>query len=495
MKRFCSISKSKQNKLDTIVIDGVFSQLKDYLTRIKQKESKLIDFKTPEELKQIIPFELSDTQKSSSEEIVEYTQKIIDYSVHTPSHNFYNTLFGGFDERAIAADYIASSLNGCVYTYEIAPVFTLMEQEVTKKHAEVLRWDKHDFLFCPGGSYANFYGITTARHNKFPEYKTKGSKNLPQMKIVFSENGHYSFEKGAIMAGIGLENVVKVKCDKQGKMDVKELEKVLDEEKEAGNESIVVVSTLGTTVFGALDPVSEIDKVCKERGIWHHVDACLGSGVLFLDEYHRNEPGIKNIDSIAIDYHKVFNVPQQCTMFLTRHTNLLIQANSTKASYLFMPDKILYDASLDKGDKSFQCGQHIDIPKIWLYWKYHSTEGIRQQIVEVMENAKYLAKLVTEHPNFELIIEPEYNNVSFFYFPDRFLNRKKDSEFYEEIGKIAPQLKAEMVKKGTLMMAYQTLKFNDFKLPNFLRPSISVGKDKQDMEYLVNELHDIGRNL
>lgn len=38
------------------------------------------------------------------------------------------------------------------------------------------------------------------------------------------------------------------------------------------------------------------------------------------------------------------------------------------AEYLFQTDKP-YDVSYDTGDKSIQCGRHVDAFKLWLMWK------------------------------------------------------------------------------------------------------------------------------
>lgn len=38
------------------------------------------------------------------------------------------------------------------------------------------------------------------------------------------------------------------------------------------------------------------------------------------------------------------------------------------AEYLFQKDKH-YDVSYDTGDKSIQCGRHVDVFKFWLMWK------------------------------------------------------------------------------------------------------------------------------
>lgn len=47
---------------------------------------------------------------------------------------------------------------------------------------------------------------------------------------------------------------------------------------------------------------------------------------------------------------------------------LLRQCNELGAEYLFQADKH-YDVSYDTGDKSIQCGRHVDAFKLWLMWK------------------------------------------------------------------------------------------------------------------------------
>jgi hypothetical protein len=73
-------------------------------------------------------------------------------------------------------------------------------------------------------------------------------------------------------------------------------------------------------------------------------------------------------DSVTWNPHKLLGVPQQCSTFLTRHTNLLLEANSASASYLFQKDKF-YDPKWDVGDKYLQCGRRADVLKFWLMWQ------------------------------------------------------------------------------------------------------------------------------
>lgn len=182
----------------------------------------------------------------------------------------------------------------------MAPVFCLMEnyliQEINRRY---LQWPKIDGLFTPGGSFANLYGLLCSRFHKFPNTKDYGIKDLPQMVVFTSERSHYSIEKGAIMMGIGRKNVVNVPADRKGLMIPSELERLIKERIEMGHTPVMVNATIGTTVFGAIDPLDDIKPICDKYGIWLHADCALGGGTMFAPSKAELVKGLKTVDSIT----------------------------------------------------------------------------------------------------------------------------------------------------------------------------------------------------
>lgn len=75
----------------------------------------------------------------------------------------------------------------------------------------------------PGGSYANFLAIVSARYNFNPEVRTKGLFGMKRQIILTSEMGHYSISKHVMACGLGTENCVGVKTDSEGRMIPEEL--------------------------------------------------------------------------------------------------------------------------------------------------------------------------------------------------------------------------------------------------------------------------------
>ena len=61
---------------------------------------------------------------------------------------------------------------------------------------------------------------------------------------------------------------------------------------------------------------------------------------------------------------------QQCTLFLTRHENVLTEVNSCRAEYLFSSRKL--GAKYDLGDKTFTCGRRGDALKVCLLKTFYT---------------------------------------------------------------------------------------------------------------------------
>lgn len=76
------------------------------------------------------------------------------------------------DPYGLAGQWVTDALNPSVYTYEVAPVFTLLEQAVLKEFCEMVGYGSSgDGLFCPGGSISNGTAINLARYRYNPDIK------------------------------------------------------------------------------------------------------------------------------------------------------------------------------------------------------------------------------------------------------------------------------------------------------------------------------------
>ncbi|CAG4950661.1 unnamed protein product [Colias eurytheme] len=457
------------------------------------RSTKVVEWAPPEEIKKIIDLKPRDGPETH-EQLLTFMADVARYSVNTAHPYFVNQLFSSVDPYGLIGQWLTDALNPSVYTFEVAPVFILMEEEVLREMRKIVGWPEGDGdgIFCPGGSISNGYAISCARFHHFPEVKMKGVYAVPNLVLFTSELAHYSTKKMTSFMGIGSDNCIMVKADKNGKMDVLDLEDKIINALEKGSTPFMVTATAGTTVFGAFDPLPSISKICKKYKLWLHVDAAWGGGALMSKKHKHLLDGIELADSVTWNPHKLLAAPQQCSTFLTKHKNLLAEGHSSNAQYLFQKDKF-YDTAYDTGDKHIQCGRRADVLKFWFMWKAKGSEGFEKHIDKLFDNANYFLEHIKHRDGFRLVIEkPECTNIMFWYVPRCLRGCENDPDYSERLHKVAPKIKEKMIKEGSMMVTYQP----QGKLVNFFRIVFqNSALDHKDMVYFANEFERLGADL
>lgn len=218
----------------------------------------------------------SDTFNAAKELLLRYQLELMEANFPRlfPGHpHFFNQLSNGLDIVSMAGEWLTATANTNMFTYEIAPVFILMETTVLEKMRNIIGFQGGDSILAPGGSISNLYAFLAARHKMFPDYKEHGPRGLPGDLAMFtSDQCHYSIKSCASVCGLGTENCVMVPSDESGKMIPSELERLILERKNRGQIPFFVNATAGTTVLGAFDPLNEIADICEKYKCWMHVD-------------------------------------------------------------------------------------------------------------------------------------------------------------------------------------------------------------------------------
>lgn len=134
------------------------------------RDKKVLEWHQPKELEKIFDMSLK-VQSDSDEKLLRLISDTIKYSVKTGHPYFVNQLFSSVDPYGLIGQWLTDALNPSVYTYEVSPVFVLMEEVVLREMRRKIGWTNGDGLFSPGGSISNGYGISCARYKYFPEVK------------------------------------------------------------------------------------------------------------------------------------------------------------------------------------------------------------------------------------------------------------------------------------------------------------------------------------
>lgn len=90
---------------------------------------------------------------------------------------------------------ITATINANMFTYEVAPIFNLMEESVLNHMRECCGWTKKDSLskngdgvLSPGGAISNLYAVLAARHYAFPQIKKAGIREGLHLAMVISKH-------------------------------------------------------------------------------------------------------------------------------------------------------------------------------------------------------------------------------------------------------------------------------------------------------------------
>lgn len=330
-------------------------------------------------------------------------------SISTQSPYFMNQLFSGILPQALMAEEFIAQTKTTLATFEASPVLSSVENEVVDRLCGLIGWPdgQHSGVSVPGGSAANFMAIHCARQMKFPDIKTRGMA-AKALKIFVSSESHYSFKKACTVLGIGIDNLVHVPSDSRGKMLPEALDELIVEHRSCGAAPLLVGATAGTTVLGAFDDLSAISQICKRHDVWLHVDGAWGGPALFTKKLRPLVRGIECADSMTFDAHKLFGANLTSSFFLTKHPNILLEANDVSgADYLFHAD----DPSLDRGKLSWQCGRKGDAMSFWTLWKNLGTDGLGNFIDRLVGIREEILPWIKDHERLELVAKPDYLNI------------------------------------------------------------------------------------
>lgn len=366
----------------------------------------------PDSLKTEIDFELRESGLQA-DDYQKLLDRLRDLRVDTQSPYFMNQLFSGVRSEVLEIENLIAESRTTMATYEASGPFTLIEMETVRALAAQIGWANGDGVVVPGGSSANFMAIHLARQLADKDFKSRG--NRPNWKIFSTREAHYSLEKAVLALGLGLDSLVTVETDARGRMSPESLEQALKNVRAAGHEPLMVSTTLGTTVLGAFDPVNEIVDVAKEVPV--HVDGAWGGPAIFSSRLKDKVKGLDRASSFTFDAHKLFGADLTCSVILTRHPGLLLEANDVHGGeYLFHEssgDESEQDLGrlYDRGRLSWQCGRRPDVVSLWGLWKKHGTLGLGEIVEEKLKLRDEVLHWIQSQPGLKLLHDPEYLNI------------------------------------------------------------------------------------
>ncbi len=455
------------------VLQDIFELIQDWVKEGRNPEAKVIDYHKPEELREKLNLGLG--SEGSDGEMLVQVREYLKYAVRTNHSSYLNQLFGGFNFPAFIGEVITSLTNTSMYTYEVAPVATLMEKEIIQKMISYTGWKTGEGALMTGGSNTNLVAMLVARNTKFPEAKLEGLSALPKLAIFVSERSHFSMLKGANTIGVGQNGVFKVALDANGRMRGDALENAIQKALSEGFTPLMICCTSGTTETGSFDAIDEAADVAQRHNIWLHVDGSWGGSAILSAKRQYLFDGLDRADSFSWNPHKLMNIPLVCSALLIKSEGTMGESIRTHAAdYIYHENDT---SEYDFGPNSLQCGRRVDSLKLWLAWKYFGDNGYASRIEHLFDLASRATQIVEESPELELMFTTESLNVNFRFITPEGI----DSDRFNE------SLRYRLLKNGKAMVNYCRLDSGLSIRLILLNPDLTSADIKQFFNLFIEE--------
>lgn len=409
---------------------------------------------------------------------------------------------------SLVAELILSSINTSVDTWDQSAGGTLVEQKLVDWTIEQIGLGADaDGIFTSGGTQSNLMAMLLARdhfcerHLDGYQVKEQGVPECAHKFRIFTSNlSHFSVQKSAALLGLGYQAVVPVAHDEHYRMDMDALNQAIEDSIAEGCFPIAVVATTGTTDFGSIDPIHQISDICKAHGMWMHVDAAYGCGLLLSENSRYKLSGIEKADSVTVDYHKSFFQPVSCGAFFTKHKAKLAYV-SHHAEYL-NPLSAKQEGTPNLVDKSLQTTRRFDALKLWLTLRIMGANALGDMFDAVMKRADEAHELFKSDGNIDMLHAPEISTLVFRFHPahSSFKPFKVNDDFLDRCNQF---IRKAIFRSGKAVVAGTKIDGRFYLKFTLLNPETSM-KDIESIlamikhagqEFVLGELASMGKRL
>jgi L-2,4-diaminobutyrate decarboxylase len=275
---------------------------------------------------------------------------------------------------------------------------------------EALRWlaDLAGFppeaggTFVPGGTLGNLSALHAARHATLAR---RGGERPARWKLAASAEAHSSIAASARVLDV---DQINVPVADEGRLTGAMLRATLAAVD--GDGLFAVVASAGATNLGLIDDLAGIADVCRERGLWFHVDGAYGLAALAAPSQRDAFAGIERADSFIVDPHKWLFAPYDSCALVYRDPALARAAHSQSAAYL---EALNARGEWNPADYAIQLSRRARGLPFWFSLATHGTNAYADEIEATLAMTRQAAAAIRARPYLELLVEPELTVLVF----------------------------------------------------------------------------------
>ena len=347
-------------------------------------------------------------------------QVILPGVTHWQSPNFYAYFPANASGPAILGDLLSSALGVQGMLWATSPACTELETHILDWLVPMMGLPEKFLSTSTGGgviqdtaSSATLCAMIAARE-KSNAYQSNHTGCDGKLVGYTSTQAHSSIEKAAMIAGIGRDNVRLIAVDDRFAMNPNALAQAISEDRQAGLTPFFVCATVGTTSSHAMDPLPQIAAVCREHGLWFHVDAAMAGSAAVCSEFRYLQAGVEHADSYCFNPHKWMFTNFDCDCFFVADRAALIRSLSILPEYL-RNQATESGAVFDYRDWQIPLGRRFRSLKLWFVIRHYGVDGLQYHIRYHVQLAQQFRAWVESDDRFEVVVPAPLNLICFRY--------------------------------------------------------------------------------
>jgi aromatic-L-amino-acid/L-tryptophan decarboxylase len=264
-------------------------------------------------------------------------------------------------------------------------------------------------VLVSGGSAANLTALACAREALLGAMSD-------QVVAYLSDQAHSSMARAARVLGFRPNQVRVLPVDDGYRMRPEALAAAMAADLRAGRRPLFVAANAGATSTGAVDPLPELAALCRERGVWFHVDAAYGGFAALTERGRRWLAGMELADSVTLDPHKWLYQPFECGCLLVREGQRLREAFRIQPDYL--KDTEAAELEVNFSDLSVQLSRTSRALKLWMSLRYFGLDAFRAAIDRSIDLALFAQARIEASAELELLTPAKLGVVCFRRRPE-----------------------------------------------------------------------------
>jgi aromatic-L-amino-acid/L-tryptophan decarboxylase len=425
---------------------GMVDRIADSLGAIRRRP--VTPAESPAQIRALIGADrsLPETGESPAALLSEAAAWVLEHSLFNWHPRFWGYITSSAAPIGVLGDFLASAANSNVGAWKLSPVASEIEAQTIRWIAELIGFPAEcGGMLTSGGNAANFIGFLAARTAKAGWDVRKRGVVSPEgqpLRLYASSETHTWVQKAADLFGLGADAIRWISTDQEQRMDLAALRRQIDQDSSRGDRPFLVVGTAGSVSTGAVDRLPATAAICREYGLWFHIDGAYGAVAAKVPGVPEDLLGLSEADSVAVDPHKWLYAPLEAGCALVR------RAEDLRATFSHHPPYYHFDEeAINYFDYGLQNSRGFRALKVWLALRQVGRAGYMRAIAEDIFLAQYLHRLLGDHSEFQAMTQA-LSITTFRYVPTDLRTRLGSEETETYLNALNQEILTRVEKSG-----------------------------------------------